>query len=134
MPLLAVRRGSEAIEFYRRAFGAVVEHRGGDNGSTAAQLSIPGATPLTFWVSDEAPELGTHSPESIQGSTFRVLLVVDDPEAVFARALTAGATEVRPVVEQNGWRVGHLCDPYGHRWEILKPLVPWPPTATSPGP
>ncbi len=120
---LSVRRGSEALEFYKAAFGAVVDYQVGDD-SIVAQLSVGDAR---FWVSDEAPEFGHSSPETLGGTSLRLLLLVDDPDAYFARAIAAGATEVHPVGEQYGWRLGRVKDPYGHDWEIGKPLGAWPP-------
>ena len=71
---------------------------------------------------------GNFSPESVGGTTVRMLLVVDDPDEMFARAVAAGATEVSPVEDEHGWRLGRIDDPFGHRWEIGKPLNEWPPT------
>jgi PhnB protein len=52
-----------------------------------------------------------------------MVMVVDDPDAIFARAVKAGATQVWPVADQEyGWRVGRVVDPFGHHWEIGKPL------------
>jgi len=62
-----------------------------------------------------------------------MLLVVDDPETVFERALAAGATEIHPVAEAHGWRLGRIEDPFGHHWEIGKPLAAWPPAKASVG-
>jgi PhnB protein len=124
---LSVRRGQAAIEFYRSAFGAVEVYRVGgtpENEAVVAQLQVGSAS---FWVSDESPEHGNFSPESVGGSTVRLLLVVDDPDAVVASAVAAGATLVVPVVEEHRWRMGRVLDPYGHSWEIGRPLVPWPP-------
>jgi PhnB protein len=56
------------------------------------------------------------------------LLVVDDPDAVHARAVAAGGRDKSPVAEEHGWRVGSLIDPFGHEWEIAKPLTAWPPS------
>ena len=129
VPELAVRRGRAAIAFYEAAFGAVVEYRVGgtdEHEEVVAQLSVDGAA---FWVHDEAPAHGTFSPESVGGATTRLLLVVDDPEAVVDRALAAGATLVSAVAEEHGWRLGRVADPFGHRWEIGHPLGPWPPRA-----
>ena len=91
----------------------------GDQESVVAQLSVDGAE---FWVADESPEHKNFSPESLSGSTARMLLVVDDPDAVWAQAVAAGATEVSPVGEQHGWRFGRVVDPYGHHWEIARQL------------
>jgi PhnB protein len=127
MPQLSVRRGREAVEFYRRAFGAVEDYRVGgtdDNPAVVSQLSVGDAT---FWVADESPEHLNYSPESLRGGTTRLLLIVPDPDAAMARAIAAGATQVRPADDEHGWRLGRIVDPYGHHWEIGRPLIPWPP-------
>jgi PhnB protein len=120
-PLLNVRRGIEAIEFYKAAFGAEeIFSTGADSGSVVAQMSIDGSE---FWLADESPENANFSPESIGGSTVRIVLVVEDPDELFNRAVAAGATVVWPVADQDyGWRVGRVADPFGHQWEIGKPL------------
>ena len=129
LPQLSVRRGRAAIEFYKAAFGAVEEHRVGgtdDDEDVVAELSVGGAS---FWVADESPPHGNFSPESVGGATARMLLIVEDPESVVERAVAAGATEVYPVGEQHGWRLGRIADPYGHHWEVGKPLIAWPPAS-----
>ena len=88
---LSVRRGPEAIAFYAAAFGAVVDYQVGDE-EIVAQLSI--GDDATFWVADESPEHANFSPETVGGGTVRMLLIVDDPDAVIARAVDAGATLV----------------------------------------
>jgi PhnB protein len=119
-PLLNVRNGAAAIEFYQTAFGAVVLARV-DEGSVVAQLSVQGAK---FWLADESPLHLNFSPESVGGSTVRLVLIADDLDAVFNRAIAAGAAMVWPVADQEyGWRVGRLVDPFGHHWEIGKPLA-----------
>jgi PhnB protein len=120
---LSVRRGPEAIEFYKAAFGATVDYQVGD-AEIVAQLSIGEAS---FWVADESPANANFSPETIGGSTTRMLLISDDPDAAIARAVQAGATEVYPAADEHGWRLGRVADPFGHHWEIGKPLGPWPP-------
>jgi PhnB protein len=118
-PMLSVRNGAKAVDFYQAAFGATVLFRI-DEGGTIALFSVEGAE---FWIAEESPENQNFSPESLNGSTVRLILTVDDPDAVFARALAAGATEVWPVADKSyGWRVGRLADPFGHNWEIGKPL------------
>ncbi len=118
-PMLCVRRGKQAIEFYQAAFGAAVLFRI-DEGGVIAHLSIDGSE---FWVADESPEHKNFSPKTLGGATVRLILVVADPDAVFARAVAAGATVVWPVADQPyGWRVGRVSDPFGHHWEIGKPL------------
>jgi PhnB protein len=123
---LSVRHGRDAIGFYVEAFGATVVFRfDGDTGDeVVAQLTV-GDT--AFWVEDESPEHHNFSPETLGGATERLLLVVDEPKAVVAHAVTAGAREVSPVEEAHGWLLGRIVDPFGHHWEIGKPLVTWPP-------
>ena len=119
-PWLCLRGGARAVDFYKKAFGAVELFRldGGD--SVVAKLSIDGAE---FWLSDESPEHHNHSPESLGGITTRIIFTVTDPDAVFARAIAAGAKEVYPVGEEHGWRIGRVLDPFGHHWEIGRPLA-----------
>ena len=119
-PMLSVRGGSRAVEFYKAAFGANEVYRVEDpGGSVVSRLSVDGAE---FWLSDESPEHGNFSPESLGGGTARMILTVPDPDAVFAKALAAGAQEVFAVEEAYGWRLGRVVDPFGHHWEIGHPL------------
>lgn len=119
-PMLSVRHGARAVEFYKSAFGATEVFRIEDPaGSVVARLSVDGAE---FWVADESPNHGNFSPESLGGGTVRMVMTVESPDATFDRAITAGATEVWPVHEEYGWRIGRLVDPFGHHWEIGKPL------------
>jgi len=120
--LLNVRRGSHAIEFYKTALGAEEIFRvEDDNGDVVARLAVGGAE---FWLADESAEHFNFSPEALGGSSVRMVMVVEDPDAVFDRAVAAGATVVWPVEDQSyGWRVGRIVDPFGHHWEIGKPLV-----------
>lgn len=118
-PWLCVRGGARAVDFYKSAFGAKELFRMGDDESAVARLSIDGAE---FWLSDESPEHHNFSPESLGGITVRVILTVADPDAVFARAIKAGAKEVYPVTEEHDWRIGRVVDPFGHHWEIGRPL------------
>jgi PhnB protein len=123
-PLLSVRRGAKAIEFYKAAFGADVVFRvDGDDGSVVAQLSVAGAE---FWLADESPEHLNFSPESLGGGSVRMILIVENPDAAFARAVAAGAKMVWPVDNRHGWRLGRIVDPFGHHWEIGKPLTKHP--------
>jgi PhnB protein len=134
VPELSVRRGRAAVEFYERAFGAVEVYRVGgtdEHPDIVAQLLVGRAS---FWVSDEAPASANFSPESLRGGTVRMLLIVDDPMAVVERAKAAGATEVYRVAEQHGWLLGRIEDPFGHHWEIGKPLIRWPPADGRPHP
>ena len=120
-PWLSVRNSARAVAFYKSAFGATEVFRlEGPNGSVVARLSIDGAE---FWLSDESPEHGNFSPESLGGGTVRIILTVEDPDAVFLQARNAGAAEVFPVGEEHGWRLGRVVDPFGHHWEIGRQLV-----------
>jgi PhnB protein len=124
---LSVRDGRAAVEFYRAALGAVVDYQVGGTDRhppLVAQLSVGDAS---FWVADESPEHANHSPQSLGGSSVRMLMIVDDPAASVARATAAGASEVRPVAREHGWLLGRIEDPFGHHWEIGRPLIPWPP-------
>jgi len=129
---LSVRGGRAAIAFYEEAFGARVVYRvGGTDAheSVVAQLDVGSAS---FWVADESPEHANFSPETLGGGTVRMLLVVEDPDAVVEGAVAAGARLVYPVSEEHGWRLGRIEDPFGHHWEIGRPLVPWPPARGGP--
>ena len=120
-PWLPVRDGAQAVHFYEAAFGATETYRlEVPGGGVVARLSVKGAE---FWLSGEPPEPGNLSPESLGGGSVRMILTVADPDAVFAQALTAGASEVFPVGEAHGWRLGRLVDPFGYHWEIGRPLV-----------
>jgi PhnB protein len=115
-PFLSVRNGIKAVEFYKSAFGAVEAFRiESPDGAVVARLSVEGAE---FWVSDESPEHKNFSPESLGGGTVRMVITVPDPDAMFDRAVAAGAQEVMPVENAYGWRLGRVVDPFGHHWEI----------------
>jgi PhnB protein len=114
VPWLSVRSSAKAVAFYKSAFGATETYRLEDpDGNAVVKLSINGAE---FWLSDSSPDNSTS--ETLGGGTIRMILTVTDPDAVFAQALNAGATEVFPVGEEHGWRVGRLVDPFGLHWEI----------------
>ena len=120
--MLSVRNGARAVEFYKAAFGTSEVFRVADpGGSVVARLNVDGAE---FWLSDESPEHGNFSPESLGGGSVRMILTVPNPDALFAKAIAAGAREVFPVEESHGWRLGRVVDPFGHHWEIGRPLAP----------
>ena len=97
-PMLSVRNGKKAIEFYQDAFGAREVFRvEAPDGAVVARLSVGGAE---FWVADESPEHSNFSPESLRGSTTRIVMVVSDPDAAFRRAVSAGGEVVWPVADQ----------------------------------
>ena len=123
-PELWVADPRGAIAFYEAAFGATTLHRVGEGDDIVAQLAVGDAA---FWVSTASPTMKRLDPRTIQGTTSRMLLVVDDPKTVVQRAIQAGASEVSPVADEHGWRLGRITDPFGHEWEIGKPVVRWPP-------
>jgi PhnB protein len=119
-PLLSVRQGARAVEFYKLAFGATEVFRIEDpSGAVVATLAVDGAE---FWVADESPEHQNFSPESLGGGTVRMILTVADPDEMFARAVAAGARIVTAITNNYGWRLGRVADPFGHHWEIGRPL------------
>jgi PhnB protein len=119
-PMLSVRNGAKAVDFYKTAFGADELFRLENDGAVVAQLSAGGAV---FWLADESPEHMNFSPETLGGGTIRLVMIVEDPDATFERAVAAGAKVVRPVTDEPyHWRVGRVVDPFGHHWEIGKPL------------
>ena len=119
-PWLSVRNSLAAVKFYKLAFGATEVYRlDGPDGGVVAKLSIEGAE---FWLSDESPDVGSFSPESLGGGSVRMILTVSDPDNFFTQALDAGASQIFPVGDTHGWRLGRLVDPFGHHWEIGRPL------------
>jgi PhnB protein len=120
-PMLSLRGGARAVEFYKAAFGAIEVFRVEDpGGSVVARLSIGGAE---FWLADESPSHDNFSPETVGGSTTRLVLTVPDPDGLVDRAVAAGARLVVPVGDAYGWRLGRIADPFGHHWEIGHPLA-----------
>ena len=124
-PELWVGRPREAVEFYTKAFGARVLHQVGEGEDVVAQLAVGEAA---FWVASDGSDMGRFSPAAIGGATGRTLLLTEDPEEVARRAVEVGAMEKSAVVEEHGWLLGRIVDPFGHEWEIGKPIGPWPPS------
>ena len=118
-PWLTVADGPKAIDFYKMAFDAVETYRLEiPGGGIVVKLSVNGAE---FWVS--ANNSGDESNnQPLVCDNIRMILTVSDPDSFFARALKAGASEVFPVGEEHGWRLGRLVDPFGLHWEIGRPL------------
>ena len=123
-PELWVERAGQAVAFYAEAFGARVLHLVGEGDDIVAQLAVGEAA---FWVAAAGPDAGRFSPHAIGGATGRTLLVAGDPDAVLRQAVAAGATETSPAGDEHGWRLGRVVDPFGHEWEIGRPIGPWPP-------
>jgi len=118
-PELWVEPAGAAVAFYQSAFGATVIHLVGHGDDIVAQLSLDGAQ---FWIASASPSTGRLSPRAINGATGRTLLIVEEPEDLLARAVAAGARELSPVADEHGWRLGRIVDPFGHEWEIGRPL------------
>ena len=117
-PSIIVRRGEEAVEFYRRAFGATVRQRLDmpDGKIMHAELEIDGSV---FMLSDESPAWKSFAPESVGGTSSALHLYVADVDAAFARAVEAGATPTMPPADMFwGDRAAYLMDPFGHRWGV----------------
>jgi PhnB protein len=123
-PELWVGRAAAAVEFYRAAFGATVQHQVGEGDDIVAQLAVGAAS---FRVSPGGADGPRFSPQAIGGTTGRILLVAEDPDAVFSRAVAAGASPAAEMGDEHGWRLGRIVDPFGHEWEIGRPLGSWPP-------
>jgi PhnB protein len=118
-PWLSVGNGEKAVGFYKSAFGAIEVYRlEMPGGGLVARLSVDGAE---FWLSGESSDDDNLNAES-PGGPIRMILTASDPDTLFAQALAAGASQVFPVDEEHGWRVGRLVDPFGHHWEIGRPL------------
>jgi PhnB protein len=121
-PWLSVPDGARAVAFYKSAFEATEVYRFEDpGGGLVVRLSVAGAE---FWLSAEPPKDRAASAEPVGGGSVRMILTVANPDAVFAQALAAGASEVFPVGEGHGWRLGRLVDPFGLHWEIGHQLAP----------
>jgi PhnB protein len=121
-PYLCAKDAARAIEFYARAFGAIVASRIDmpDGRVGHAELTLGGAL---VYLADEFPEYDHLSPETIGGSPVQFHLSVGDVDAFVARAVDAGATLVRAIADRDyGERSGTLIDPFGHRWTIASPL------------
>jgi PhnB protein len=117
-PHLIVAGAADAIEFYKKAFGAVEEARipGPDGKLMHAAVSFGGATIMLV---DEMPQWGALGPKALKGSPVTIHLYTDDADALFARAVKAGATVKMPL-EDAFWgdRYGKIVDPFGHEWSI----------------
>ena len=117
-PYLVLDGATRAIEFYRSVFGATELARldQPDGRIGHAELRIGDAM---LMLADEAPAMGFRGPAAIGGTPVSLLLYVDDVDAVFARAVAAGATALRPVKDEfYGDRAGTLRDPFGHVWTV----------------
>jgi len=117
-PYLAIKNAAEALEFYKKAFGATEIYKlmmpDGRLGHAEIRLGDS-----IIMLSDEFPEYGGKAPGTLGGSPVSIHLYVENVDAIFKRALAAGAKEIKPVMDQfYGDRSGQLEDPFGHLWWV----------------
>jgi PhnB protein len=127
IPYLSVDGASDAIEFYRQVFDAKERMRmpAPDGKVGHAELEIGDSVVM---LADVFPEMGGQSPASIGGTPVSMMVYVDDVDAVFDRAISAGATSERPVENQfYGDRAGQFVDPFGHKWFVATHVEDVPP-------
>jgi PhnB protein len=117
-PYLIIKGASDAIEFYKRAFGATELLRMSDPQGRVGHAEIKIGDSVIM-LADEHPAMGYRGPRSLGGSSVSILLYLEDVDAVFERAVKAGAKAQRPVADQfYGDRSGTLEDPFGHVWTV----------------
>lgn len=117
-PYLILRDGARAIEFYKRTFGAkeLMRMPGPDGRIMHAEIQIGDSR---IMLADESPENGSPSPQTLKGTAVGIFLYVEDVDAVFKRAVAAGARELMPVADMFwGDRFGKISDPFGHQWQL----------------
>jgi PhnB protein len=126
-PYLIVQGGADAIEFYKRAFGATEMLRMADPQGRVGHAEIRIGDSVIM-LADEHPGMGYRGPRSLGGSSVSILLYLEDVDTVFDRAIKAGAKVLRPVANQfYGDRSGTLEDPFGHVWTIATHVEDVPP-------
>ncbi len=117
-PYLSVAGASEAIDFYKKAFGAVERYRLADPGGRVMHAEFMIGDSILM-ISETCPEMGGFDPKALGGSPVTLHLYVEDADATIAQAVNAGATLVKPVVDQfYGDRSGVVKDPFGHSWNV----------------
>lgn len=117
-PYLIVRGGAEAIEFYKKAFGANELFRMDAPGGKIGHAEIRiGDSPIML--ADEYPDMGYNGPQSLGGSPVSLMIYVEDVDAIFNQAVSAGAT-IKEALQDKfyGDRMGTVVDPYGHIWHV----------------
>jgi PhnB protein len=119
-PYLSVRGAAEAIEFYKKAFGAKERYRlPGPDGKTIGHAEIVIGNSIVM-LSDEFPQSGNRSPQSLNGTPVTFALYVENVDEAFERAVDAGAKVSRPLQDQfYGDRAGCVMDPFGHQWTLM---------------
>ena len=126
-PYLSVKGAADAIEFYKKAFGATEMSRLANPDGTLGHAEIKIGNALVM-LADEYPAYGNLSPKTLGGSSVRLHMYVEDVDAFFNQAVSAGATVLNPVMDMfYGDRWGYIKDPFGHLWSIAthkKDLAP----------
>jgi PhnB protein len=119
-PYLAIRGAAEAIEFYKRAFGARERARmPGPDGKSIGHAEVLIGDSIIM-LADEVPQFGNRSPQTLNGTPITFALYVEDADASFKRAVDAGAKVLRPIADQfYGDRAGTVVDPYGYQWSLM---------------
>ncbi len=126
-PYLIVKGAADAIEFYKRAFGATEMLRMADPQGRVGHAEIKIGDSVIM-LADEHPAMGYRGPRALGGSSVSILLYLEDVDSVFERAVKAGARALRPVANQfYGDRSGTLEDPFGHVWAIATHVEDVPP-------
>jgi PhnB protein len=120
-PFLTVKDARVIVEFYKKAFGAIeISRQSSPSGQFIIEMSLDGEH---FYAVDENPAGFNLSPTTLGGTTVRMSLIVEDPDAVADRAVAAGGRIIFPIADQPyGMRQGRIADPEGHHWLIGKPL------------
>ena len=117
-PYLIIRGAADAIEFYKKAFGAIELFRfpGPDGKIGHAEMQVGNSR---IMLADEYPDMGYNGPQTLGGSPIALMIYLADVDAVFNRAVEAGATVKEPLQDKfYGDRIGTVVDPFGHRWHL----------------
>ena len=126
-PYITVKGAAQAIEFYKKAFGAeeVMRFPAPDGKIMHAEIRIGGAVVMLH---DEAPQWNALSPQTVGDTSSSIMLYVNDVDAVMKKAADAGATVTMPAADQfYGDRCGNVKDPFGHKWSIATHIEDVPP-------
>jgi PhnB protein len=126
-PYLIVKGAANAIDYYKRAFGATELFRMADDKGTVGHAEIKIGDSVIM-LADETPGAVCHTPRSLGGSSVGMMIYVNDVDTVFKRAVEAGGKSLRPLTNQfYGDRSGTLEDPYGHVWTVATHVEDVPP-------